>query len=182
MAELTARTMQVDELFASAFLIEAPPYQRSFVWTADEALQLLEDVASLQKSAEDVRDRGEYFLGAMVFVEREEPTAEPPPSRLWKKKRARPSTSQRLDVVDGLQRLTTLTILFCVLRDLAEAGGERVSPLLLAAIRAGDGTSANNRLSLGEAQDRFFLDHVRSPGATLIAAATAGGTPAEKCM
>src|SRR5262249_6300 len=45
----------------------------------------------------------DYFLGAMVL---------------------RPSADGRCEVFDGLQRLTSLTILICVLRDLAPAGAQ----------------------------------------------------------
>ena len=47
------------------------------------------------------------------------------------------SRAHLLEVVDGLQRLTTLTILFCVLRDLDARSGVRPNAGLLAAIRAG---------------------------------------------
>src|SRR5262249_52284229 len=76
----------------------------------------------------------------------------------WKAAR----TGRVREVVDGLQRLTTLTILFCVLRDLDAEDSEAASERLLAAI----GTSARARLALREPEEAFFQVHVRSRGAT----------------
>jgi hypothetical protein len=84
--------------------------------------------------------------------------------------------------VDGLQRLTTLTILICVLRDLGsddEPGRER----LLAAIGSGQGPDARHRLSLGGADEEdFFLEHVRAPGATRAGSQRGAGSPSERCI
>jgi hypothetical protein len=169
MPKFTARTIQLEELFANPFLIDAPSYQRAFVWGAKEAGQLFDDVTGALAVATAGRDDGDYCFGAMVFVAR-------PAGRL-----ARWKSGQLLDVVDGFQRLTTLTILFCVLRDLSEASGQRVDPRLLAAIRVAQG--ARYRLSLGvagEGEENFFERHVRAPGATGVTPATAGGSGSEK--
>jgi len=177
MAQFTARTMPVEKLFGNPFFIGAPSYQRAFVWSADEAGQLLRDIAAALEAAGESREEGEYFLGAMLFID-----PNPPPSRLRRWTRRRPEASRQLDVVDGFQRLTTLTILFCVLRDLAAGEHEPPSPRLLAAIRAGEGPGARDRLTVGGTEEAFFLGHVRAPGATLADQGSGAASLAEERM
>lgn len=94
--QLEAFELQINKIFCSDYDFRIPDYQRQYAWGTDEALQLLDD---LSDSLE--RDVGEpYFLGSIVLVkEKGVPTAQ---------------------IIDGQQRLTTLTILFAVLRDLAK--------------------------------------------------------------
>lgn len=166
----TCQTMQVGQLLANPFAIEAPSYQRSYVWTDEEAGKLLEDITSALDADVSPRE-GEYFLGTMLFVERDRT------SRLKSWPRGRPN--RPLDVVDGFQRLTTLTILFCVLRDLDDDDDEPANPRLLAAIGTGQGANARHRLTLKGPEEAFFLGHVRAPGATRLTPQNGSRSPAE---
>ena len=106
-------------------------------------------------------DNGEYFLGAMLFIERERPQ---PPSRLkpWQRPQMR-----SLEVVDGLQRLTTLTILLCILRDLdrAEPPNTRVQAAIGGALGAKRAAAAVDRRARTRPSSST---HVRAPGATRV--------------
>ena len=165
----TAQTMQVGLLLANPFVIEAPSYQRPYSWSVVEAAKLLEDITSAPHG--DPGQRSEYFLGAMLFIERDRPISL---LRGWQR------PIRLLDVVDGFQRLTTLTILLCVLRDLIDDDDAPApGPRLLAAIGTGLGTKARHRLQVGGSERKFFLDHVRTPGATRVAPESATRTPAE---
>jgi hypothetical protein len=135
MAEFTAQIVQLEELFAGRHVIEAPSYQRAFAWTAAEAGQLLEDLIAAAEE-NDGRGAEDYFLGTMLFIDREGSLAER--RRVWQ----RGAGLRTLDVVDGFQRLTTLTILLCVLRDSAGGQGDRRLP---AAITAGRGAARRPR-------------------------------------
>jgi hypothetical protein len=161
-----AQAMPLGQLFADPSFIQVPAYQRSFAWTAEEAGRLLEDVSEAMDAEGDSDQGGDYFLGPMLFIE-----PDPPAGRLaaWRATRA----GRVHDVVDGLQRLTTLTILFCVLRDLDQDAGEPANERLLAAI-GGGGAAARRRLTLREPDEAFFHAHVRGRGATLIG--PAGGS------
>src|SRR5262245_44637780 len=147
-----AQTVPVGQLLANPFVIQAPAYQRSFAWTDEEGGKLLDDIVSTPYADGGART-GEYFLGAMLFIER------PPPSRLmnWRPSRV-------LEVVDGFQRLSSLIILFCVLRDLDEDDGQPANARLVAAI----GTGPRHRLSVSGPDEAFFLAHVRARGATRV--------------
>jgi uncharacterized protein with ParB-like and HNH nuclease domain len=81
---------------ADAFY-QMPIYQRPYAWDKERVEQLWYDILEAYKNhKEDLSIDKNYFLGSIVVVK----------------------NSSAYDVVDGQQRLTTLTILFCVLRDM----------------------------------------------------------------
>jgi Protein of unknown function DUF262/Protein of unknown function (DUF1524) len=162
MSDFDAEIEKIGDLLAKPNAIEAPAYQRAFAWTREEAGKLLEDISTSIDETE-AREDGSYFLGNMLFVDRD---SAPAPSVLTKWARARPT--RMLEVVDGFQRLTTLTILLCVLRDLDASKGEPPHEQLLEAIHAGRGANARPRLSLRAPEEAFFDAHVRNPGATRL--------------
>src|SRR4029450_13023039 len=154
-----AQAMSLGQLFTDPNFIHVPSYQRSFAWTREEAGRRLEDVAEALDVESDAAQGGDYFLGPMLFIE-----PDPPTGRIAAWKAAR--TGRVHAVVDGLQRLTTLTILFCVLRDLDEDAGEPPNERRLGGVGAGAG--GRTRLSLREPDETFFRAHVRGRGATRV--------------
>jgi hypothetical protein len=150
-----AQAMPLGQLFADPNFIHVPSYQRSFAWTCDEAGRLLDDILEALDAERESGQAGDYFLGPMLFIE-----PDPPTGRIaaWKAARA----GRVHDVVDGLQRLTTLTMAFCVLRDLDEEADAPANEHLLAAIGAGQ----RARLTLREPEEGLFQAHVRRRGAT----------------
>src|SRR5262245_27702027 len=144
-----AQALSLGQLFADPSFIQVPPYQRSFAWTPDEAGRLLEDVSEALDADSESGQGGGYFLGPMLFIE-----PDPPTGRIAAWKAAR--SGRVHEVVDGLQRLTTLTILFCVLRDLDEEGGEPPNERLLTTI---GGANARNRVTLRKPDETFFHAH-----------------------
>lgn len=84
-----------DIFLGDTYRFVIPSYQRPYSWTTREARELLDDVV---EAMED--DQDDYFLGSFVLVK--QPNA------------------KHAEVVDGQQRLTTLTILLAALRDLSE--------------------------------------------------------------
>jgi uncharacterized protein with ParB-like and HNH nuclease domain len=79
---------------------QIPDYQRPYSWEDEQIEQLWDDIYSAVESSDE-----SYFLGPMILVR---------------------TTKGHFEVVDGQQRLTTLTILFCVLRDLYLKDDKRV--------------------------------------------------------
>jgi uncharacterized protein with ParB-like and HNH nuclease domain len=71
--------------------LAVPRYQRSYAWKEDNVADLFHDVAAAIAGNEP-----EYFLGSVVVSRRPD---------------------SKLDVVDGQQRLATITILLAVIRD-----------------------------------------------------------------
>jgi len=84
-------SLTIRKVFDGSNYFQIPDYQRPYSWGDEEIEQLWEDISL----AFDSKDRY-YFLGPVILAQTE---------------------SGFLEVVDGQQRLTTLTILFCVLRD-----------------------------------------------------------------
>ena len=160
--QFTVLSVKLGQLFADPILVEAPAYQRFFAWTAQEAERLLEGLLAELEAGEEQAGGADYFLGTMLFIERDASAARLPGWPLQGPARA-------FDVVDGLQRLTTLTILFCVLRDLDADAHVSPDDGLLTAIGAGQGRSARPRLSLQERDEDFLHAHARAAGATRVA-------------
>lgn len=76
---------------------QMPIYQRPYSWDKERVEQLWYDILDAFKNNQtDETIDPNYFLGSVVVVKK----------------------ADGFEVVDGQQRLTTLTILFCVLRDL----------------------------------------------------------------
>lgn len=159
--QFSSETLPLGQLFTSQIAIEAPGYQRSFAWTPQEAGQLFEDISQALEQETD------YFLSFMLFIERNRPRSLLP----W----ARARGERVLEVVDGFQRLTSLTILFCTLRDLDAEQDLPANARLATAI----GTNLRRRMALRPAEEAFFENHVRAPGATGLKPDTAGLSPAE---
>ncbi|MDH3006746.1 DUF262 domain-containing protein [Gordonia alkanivorans] len=93
-AQLTAHELELLKVFSSDFDFRIPEYQRPYSRKPEHALQLLDDLGE----ALDEPGDEPYFLGSIVLVKRPE--------------------AAQADVIDGQQRLTTLTILLSVLRDM----------------------------------------------------------------
>ncbi|MBP8994719.1 MAG: DUF262 domain-containing protein [Bacteroidales bacterium] len=90
-------SLSIGELFGNKdALYKIPQYQRPYKWEDEQVEKLWDDIYDAFENNED-----NYFLGSII-------TAKPRDNE----------KSAYVDVVDGQQRLTTLMILFCVIRDL----------------------------------------------------------------
>ncbi|MFQ5715473.1 MAG: DUF262 domain-containing protein [Nitrospinales bacterium] len=101
MGEINSEKVILRKIF-SEYWFAVPEYQRSYVWDEDRVNELLEDLLF----AFENNSESEYFLGSLVLREFEDDSA-------GVKHRA-------FDVLDGQQRLTTLLLLFAVIRDVSD--------------------------------------------------------------
>ncbi|AIE76157.1 DUF262 domain-containing protein [Synechocystis sp. PCC 6714] len=76
------------------YQFKIPEYQRPYAWTTDQVGDLWNDLLNALDQKDE--EEPEYFLGSMVLV--------------------KPERKPEAEVVDGQQRLTTLTILFAAIR------------------------------------------------------------------
>ncbi|MGF7122576.1 DUF262 domain-containing protein [Rhodococcus sp. BE178] len=144
MKDLTAGEYALRKIFSSDYEFTIPDYQRPYAWGKEQALQLLDDLEGAL-----ARDTDEpYFLGSIVLV--------------------KAGSDPRAEVIDGQQRLTTLSILFAVLRDLTE-NPKLATELAKVVVEPGEilaGTQAKPRLTLRKRDAKFFADRVQAEGAT----------------
>lgn len=144
---LTAEARSLGELFFESRRYGVPNYQRPYGWSDAEALTLLDDVRAAHAVAAERRDApAPYFLGALVA--------------------ANAVRGARWSVIDGQQRLITLTILLAVLRDLDADGEDRLGPFILplGAETAGPHHAIVNTRPRDLA---FFFENIQTPGAVL---------------
>ena len=143
---IEASEKQIASVFSDDYSFTIPPYQRPYAWELQQATELLDDLLDGMQ-ASDASD-GVYFLGSIVLVKS-------------------PGESEAR-VVDGQQRLTTLTILFGVLRDLTENKELRVSrdTYIKQAANKDLGLPERLRLHLRDRDQDFFERVIQRRNAT----------------
>lgn len=96
--ELHAYTRTISDLFSVKRKYVVPRFQREYSWTKEQILELWDDIiANINIDKDRSVKHEEYFIGSLVLVGDDK-------------------SSQHL-IVDGQQRLTTITILLSVLCD-----------------------------------------------------------------
>jgi uncharacterized protein with ParB-like and HNH nuclease domain len=93
--ELHAYTRTISDLFSVKKKYVVPRFQREYSWTKEQVSELWDDIVSNISINNDDFLYEEYFIGSLVLVGNDK--------------------SLSLQIVDGQQRLTTLTILLSVL-------------------------------------------------------------------
>jgi hypothetical protein len=143
---IEAHERTVGQIFSDAFAFEIPAYQRPYAWEVDQVRELLDDLLDAMDNSST--SGGVYFLGSIVLIK----SPNDPQSK----------------VIDGQQRLTTLTILLSVLRDLTVDEERRFDrrAYIFQKANADRGTSDRFRLLLRSRDRAFFLRQVQQPGAT----------------
>ena len=91
---MEAKECKVQEILTEDKRYIIPPYQRPYSWNADNAEQLIDDIYQSYKA-----DDEEYFIGSMICINKGKNTFE---------------------VVDGQQRLTTLSLIVEQLKTLTD--------------------------------------------------------------
>lgn len=136
---LRAQESTLADLLCNGTEMAMPPYQRSYSWENSEAEALLTDLRDASESSEN------HFIGAIVLVK---------------------ESSGRFLIVDGQQRLTTLTILLSVLRDMETDSARKDEIHSLIA----DDTGANGptwRISLNHIDGPYLREAIQNRGASL---------------
>lgn len=139
---ISVKVITLKDLFSDSYHFRLPYFQRAYAWRTAEIGRLVSDVAEAMTTA--TPDNGRYFLGKLMLA----------------KKPDDPNTA----LVDGHQRVMSLTLLFAVLRDLEEDAAEKAKLRLLVA--GPDGP----RLSPQEQFAEFCDTFVQAEGATATAA------------
>jgi hypothetical protein len=137
---ISVNVLSIRELFSDRYQFRLPWFQRSYAWLTSEVGRLLADVLEAMEKQGPARH---YFLGNIML--------------------AQDLNSPRAALVDGHQRVMTLTILFSVLRDLAATDDARQRLHSIIADARGA-----YRLVPQEALKDYVERYVQAPGATLV--------------
>src|SRR5689334_12975541 len=114
MKTLEAQEQSISEIFSDKYVLEIPGYQRPFSWTTEEAGELLSDLCEfIAGNRVPLEKMPPYFLGSIVMI--------------------KSPTSPSSKIVDGQQRLTTLTFLLAAIRHqlTSEEDRQELSGLLM---------------------------------------------------
>jgi len=152
----------IGQLFAGDKFFVLPAYQRPFSWTSKEAMRLLNDL--VLSFAEE--DQTPYFLGMSVSVlqQLEEGSSASAISLTPNTDTPNQKSTEINGVIDGQQRLATLTILLSVLRDLADQ--ETETDHIRKLIEVDDGSVHPYRLVLFTNDNDIFEHFIQPLGST----------------
>jgi hypothetical protein len=137
--KITGAEYPLSKIFSSDFDFVIPAYQRPYAWTTDEAGELFDDLYTFfEQEPED-----SYFLGSIVLIKDE--------------------TKPHAEVIDGQQRLTTLTILLSTIT--SKFNGELRADFeayIREPGRVSQGLSSKPRLALRERDRDFFSNYIQN--------------------
>lgn len=158
-------SLALGELFSGGAYYSVPAFQRPFDWGPEEALQLLDDVSrAVGIDAPDQADP-DYFLGTVLLLT-EETDLSPGTGDVG-------GAIASYQIIDGQQRLTTVTVLFSILRDLnrrpRESAGRLSDLIELPAASDGRGRGERSyRMCLNGGDRQLLQRYVLRPGGTLL--------------
>lgn len=137
--KITGAEYPLSKIFSSDFDYVVPSYQRPYAWTIDQASELFDDLYTFFK--QEIEDS--YFLGSIVLIKDE--------------------SKPHAEVIDGQQRLTTLTILLAAISS-KFTGSLRADyeAYIREPGRASQGLSSKPRLALRERDRVFFVDYIQA--------------------
>lgn len=143
-ARIQGKEYPIKDILCEKFEFSIPMYQRPYAWKIEQAETLLDDLITALGDLDDPSDDVEsYFMGSLVVVKEED--------------------KPKAEVVDGQQRLTTITILLSTIRALLDNPDERSTitsfiyqkgaPMLK--------TADHFHLSLREKDREFFQEFIQ---------------------
>ena len=141
---LEAHDKLIREIFEGSYQFEIPDYQRPYAWTTEQAGELFDDLILAMQEARVSGATSQYFLGSIVLIKNDR----------------EPKSS----VVDGQQRLSTLTMLFAVLREAIPHAADDITDFLYKKGKASLGEKNEYRLIAREEDAEFFRTNVQESG------------------
>jgi len=140
MSSIKGGEYPLSKIFSPEFDYNIPSYQRPYSWTTQEAGILFDDLCDFYKN----EDKDEnYFLGSIVLIKQDD--------------------IPKADVIDGQQRLTTLTILLAIIAHNltnAEEKSEFRNYIKEKGIKS-QGIKPKPRLKIRDRDNGFFHEYVQ---------------------
>ena len=139
---ISASEKPILKVFCNDYVFSIPNYQRPYAWTTEHAEELIDDLLDFIKNEDQsLDDLPPYFLGSVVLIKGDKAKAE---------------------VIDGQQRLTTLTILLSALRTLLpDKYARAITPYLYQEADLMANTDNQYRLRLREKDASFFQKYIQ---------------------
>ena len=143
---IEAKELQLVSIFSDNYRFEIPDYQRPYAWTTEQTGELIDDLLHAMEHVENVSDASPYFLGSIVTIKY--------------------GLQPHAQIVDGQQRITTLTTLLCVLRELASTDSDRndTHNYIYAPGRESAGIPGHYRLTVRDRDRDFFQNNIQQMG------------------
>lgn len=139
MSEIATEKVRLLDVLESDGRICIPRYQRSYSWDIENISELWEDISIVV-----LNHNREHFAGALIFCDSTDPTS---------------PTS--LEIVDGQQRLISLTILLRVMYDNLKSGTSIAEDIYDHIERGRYEENRYFKLVLGETDQRFFKSYIQ---------------------
>lgn len=136
---ITGKEYSLSKIFSPDFEYHIPFYQRPYAWEEEQAETLVFDLIDFYKNEQ----QDNYFLGSIVLIKEDD--------------------KPKADVIDGQQRLTTLTILIALIANMLT--GKRRESCVKYLMQPGDeieGLEDCPRLHLREQDQAFFEKHIQN--------------------
>lgn len=137
-SSISADKLVIKDIFCDDYLFTIPNYQRPYSWEEEHCTQLLDDLHSFAFRDAEFNDLPPYFLGSAVIIKK--------------------PFERNSQIVDGQQRLATLTILLSCLRYVIDEKDNKdtISEFIFQKENKLKGTSATYRLKTRNRDQEFF--------------------------
>ena len=144
MMDIKPSTMTITQLLSSRCQFSIPRFQREYSWEHRNYREFIDDMIGCLKIADGTICDTPYFLGTMLFIGNLE------------------MSGQTLDVVDGQQRLTIITILFSAISDhFREIGYDKLSERIFQYIMTEDDNGDPVRILQSKTHYPFFSYYIQ---------------------
>jgi len=141
---LEAHDKLIREIFEGSYRFEIPDYQRPYAWTTEQTEELFDDLYSAMQDPGPLGASTQYFLGSIVLI--------------------KDDRDPKSSVVDGQQRLSTLTMLFAALRAVMPNAADDITDFLYKKGKYSLGETNEYRLGAREEDAEFFRTYIQEPG------------------
>lgn len=122
-----------------------PRFQRDYSWEKKNCEEFLDDIIKCLTCKDGKLETSSYFLGTMLFIGNFDEKSD-----------------KEIQVVDGQQRITTITILFSAISDIfRERGEDNLSKLIFSYIMASDDDGNDVRIIKSESSYPYFSYYIQ---------------------
>ncbi len=142
--DIKPNTMTITQLLSSRCQFSIPRFQREYSWEKRNYREFIDDMIACLRITDKAIYDSPYFLGTMLFIGNLE------------------MAGQTLDVVDGQQRLTIITILFSAISDhFRELGNDKLSERIFQYIMTEDDNGDSVRVIQSKTHYPFFSYYIQ---------------------